>query len=239
MAREKNTYRASARRRSRAVARENRDAAADTFAADDADMAAETATSDQPRSGLFTMPHVREDIAALPEIFRTRRRGIPIMWLPFILIIVGFVLALLEPFQGLDAGIAGILAFYVQTFFIPTGLLTFLLAGFMAPRASYLVGFIVGVFNAVLLVIAFGVVLNSQIIAVAGDQASTAIFWMIGYALLIGPLAAAFAAWYRNFLNRMNTQSRDRRIAREVEAAKKRKEEARAARRPVRTKTSA
>jgi hypothetical protein len=233
MAREKNTYRAGARRRSRAAARQNREAEPGTFESEPATAAA-TATADQPRTRLFTMPNVRADIAALPEIFRARR----LLWVPFIMLLAGFVLALLEPFNGLEAGIAGILAFYVQTFFIPTGLLTFLIAGFLAPRAAYLIGFIIGVVNAVLLLIAFGVVLNSQILAVAGDQASTAIMWMIGYALLIGPLAAAFASWYRNFLNRMNVNNRQSKLARDAEAAKRRREEERAARRPQRKPVS-
>jgi hypothetical protein len=235
MAREKNTARSAARRRTRVAVREQLvtdDQSEDVI---DDDSPAETA----PRRGFFTMPNVRDDIRALPEMFRTRR----LLWVPFLLLIVSFVAFLAEPtFANLDPTVASVLVFLVQSFFLPTGLLTFLVAGLVAPRAAYLVGFLLGILNSVLLVIAFAVVVGQQGLPGTTDGSGStpaALATVIVYALVIGPLAAAFGAWYRSFLNRMNENNSTRRAQREAELARKRKEEQRAARRPAKTRTSA
>src|SRR5262245_26730459 len=44
-----------------------------------------------PRPSMFRMPNVREDLRVLPEMFRTRK----LLWLPFGMLLVTFVLALL------------------------------------------------------------------------------------------------------------------------------------------------
>ena len=236
MAREKNTARSDARRRTRIAEREAR--ATDAVALTSEETAAE---ADEPvasdRPSLFRMPDVMGDIRALPDMFRTRR----LLWLPFVLLLGSFFAALGMPYTGLDAGVAQFLALYVQMAFLPQGLIVFLIGGFVATRGAYLVGFILGVANAVLLLI-FAALRTEAVLAAGTDpsaagEAQVGLTLLIGYALVVGPLAAAFAAWYRNFLNRMGAQGRERRVARETERQKKLKEEARAARRPARKTT--
>lgn len=232
LAREKNTARSEARRRTRASLRE-------TLTTESDDLG----TSDEPidevvpaqRPSMFRMPNVRDDIAALPEMFRTRR----LLWLPFILLLGSFFVALGIPYPGLDRGIAQVLSFYVQSVFIPSGLITFLVGGFLAPRAAYLVGALLGVMNAILLAIYLAVRSDLLPPEVSSSEGQVSLVVFVGYALVVGPLAAAFAAWYRGFFNRMGAQGRDRRLAREAEQAKKQREERRAAKRPANSKTRA
>jgi hypothetical protein len=234
VAREKNVSRSEARRRSRVAARAAGAADIDDDSVVAEDPPAETAEAPQ-RSSFFTIPNVREDIAAVPDMFRTKR----LLWLPFVLLLASFFVALGLPYAAIDQGIAQLLFLFVCMVFVPSGLFTFLIGGFLAPRASYLVGALLGFENAVLLAL-FLLVRSDQIpVSATSDQAPVGLAIYVGYALVVGPLAAAFAAWYRNFLNRMGTQGRDRRAAREAELAKKRRDEKRAAKRPANSKTSA
>jgi hypothetical protein len=233
LAREKNTARSEARRRTRAAAREL--ASSDPEETDD-DLAPE-AEAPAARPSLFKMPNIREDIRAVPEMLRTRR----LLWVPFVLLLSSFVVALAMPFDGIDPSVSQFLFIFVQMAFLPQGLIVFLLAGFLAPRASYLVGFILGLINAGLLLL-FAAIRSEAVLAAGTDQqaeSQVGLALLIGYALVVGPLAAAFAAWYRSFLNRMGTQGRERRMAREAELAKRRREEKRSAKRPANSKTSA
>jgi hypothetical protein len=231
VAREKNVSRSEARRRSRVAAR-----AAGAPDIDDDSVVEEDPPAETPgRPSLFKIPNVREDIAAVPDMFRTKR----LLWLPFVLLLASFFVALGLPYATLDQSIAQLLFIFVSMVFVPSGLITFLIGGFLAPRASYLVGALLGFENAVLLAL-FLLVRSDQIpVSATSDQAPVGLAIYVGYALVVGPLAAAFAAWYRNFLNRMGTQGRDRRAARELELAKKRRDEKRAAKRPANSKTSA
>lgn len=225
MAREKNVSRSEARRRTRVAAR----AAGIPESEDDSLEIEETPDEPAQRSSLFRIPNVREDIASIPDMFRTRR----LLWLPFVLLFASFFVALGLPFEGVDDSVRQLLFIFVQMVFVPSGLITFLLGGFLAPRASYLVGALLGVANAVLLAL-FLTVRSDQIPANAtSGEAPVGLAIYVGYALVVGPLAAAFAAWYRSFLNRMGSQGRERRMAREAEQAKKRREEKRAAKRPA------
>jgi hypothetical protein len=167
-------------------------------------------------------------------MFRTKR----LLWAPFVLLVGSFVAALGIPYDGLDANVAGILVLYVQMAFLPQGLIIYLIAGFLAPRGSYLVGLLLGVVNALLLGV-YTIVRSEEVLA-GGDpsQAQAGLLLLVGYAVVVGPIAAAFAAWYRSFLNRMGEQGRERRRAKEAEQAKKAREERRAAKRPA-SKTSA
>ena len=233
MAREKNTARAEARRRTRAAVRDARALEGEELAEPQDDANEMTATA---RPSLFRMPDVAGDVRALPEMFRTRR----LLWLPFMVLLGSFVVALGMPFSGLDPGVAQFLALYVQMAFLPQGLIVFLIGGFLARRAAYLVGLLLGIANAILLVI-FVALRNEEVLA-AGDgaapgEAQVGLTLLIGYALVVGPIAAAFAAWYRSFLNRMGEQGRERRVRAEAERQRKLKEEARAARRPARKTT--
>jgi hypothetical protein len=186
-----------------------------------------------PRSQLFKIPNVMEDVRALPEMFRTKRT----LWIPFLVLIAAFVVALGLPYDGLDSGIVSLLLLFFQMAFLPQGLIVYFVGGFLAPRAAYLVGFLLGLLNTVLLGL-FVVIRSDFFLQAGGDPSQPAptpgdiLPVLVGYALIIGPLAAAFAAWYRGFLNRMNANSSARRAEREAEAKRKNREAARAAKRP-------
>jgi len=179
------------------------------------------------------MPNVREDVRALPTMFVQRR----LLWVPFVLGVVGFVLTL--AFAGLPTDMQALASLYISFLFVPPALFTYFIAGFLAPRAAYLVGFLLALFMSVLWAILAGA-LGFLYIAEVGavfllpeDLRSTAAVQFTALSLVYGTLAAAFAGWYRDFLRRMNEQSRARRANREAEQARKRRDEKRAARRPV------
>jgi hypothetical protein len=231
VAREKNVSRSEARRRARVAARTEGTIEAEEDSGIDADPPPETTQ----RASFFSIPNVRDDVAALPAMFRSRR----LLWLPFVLLLASFIVAIGLPFEGLDDGIRQLLFIFVQMVFVPSGLITFLLGGFLAPRAAYLVGALLGVENAALLAL-FLVLRSDQIpTSATGSEAPISLAIFVGYALVVGPLAAAFAAWYRSFLNRMGAQGRERRAAREADMARKRRDEKRAAKRPANSKTGA
>lgn len=218
LARAKNTERSAARRRARAAAR----AAGQE---PEEEVAPETLVQ-EPRPPLFTPPRVREDLRALPGMFRTRRA----LWIPVIILLVGFVATFAFYRDMVPAELAGPVEMYIQFFFFPQALFTFFLAGFLAPRASYLVGLLLGLFNAALwaiLIFGLGVAIEPGIdpYVVASN------FLLIG--VLYGTLAAAFAAWYRNFLRRMSDRGRARRAELEARERARRRDERRTARRPA------
>jgi hypothetical protein len=177
-------------------------------------------------------------------MFRTKRT----LWIPFLVLIAAFFVALGLPYNGLDSGIVSLLLLFFQMAFLPQGLIVYFVGGFLAPRAAYLVGFLLGLLNIVLLLLF--VVIRSDFFLVPGGDASgqpaptpeNILPVLIGYAVFIGPLAAAFAAWYRGFLNRMNANSSARRAEREAEAKRKKRDAEKAAKRPAKpaaTKTGA
>jgi hypothetical protein len=221
LARAKNTERAAARRRARAAAR-----AADRAADREPVETQPEPAAEEPRQPIFTPPRFREDVRLLPQLFRTRRA----LWIPVIILLVGFVLTFAFYRGMVPVELAVPVEMYIQFFFFPQALFTFFLAGFLAPRASYLIGFLMGVLNAAL----WAVLLFGLDIAFEAGMEPTMVaanFLMIG--VIYGTLAAAFAAWYRNFLRRMSERGRARRAAREAEERARRRDERRSARRPA------
>jgi hypothetical protein len=180
-----------------------------------------TATT-QSRSA-FAMPNVLEDVKALPQIFRK-----PLVWLPFGMLLLAFVLELARQGGALPEGAIGDIAtLYVQLTLPPTSLFVFFIGGFVAIRASYLVGAILGAFDALLITI---LVMMEQtdfeetgISEAAGDLAP---LW--GIAIFVGILAAGFAAWYKRFLRSSQERAKTNRAIREQEQAQKAKDQARA-----------
>lgn len=227
LAREKNTDRSAARRRARAAAR--RAQAADLTEEE----VVQPAPAPEERRPLLRLPNVREDVRLLPRIFAQRR----LLWVPFLLAIVGFVAVLV--FAGLGTDIQGLASLYISFFFVPPALFTYFIAGFLAPRASYLVGFVLAVFVSLLWAILAGglgflyVAEVGLVFLLPEDIRPTAVLQFAALSLVYGTLAAAFAGWYRDFLRRMNEQGRARRAAREAELARKRRDEKRSARRPA------
>jgi drug/metabolite transporter (DMT)-like permease len=209
--------RAEARRRYRA-------SLADPLETDDLDTdetAGSTATSTRaaaspgrsaPQAGAATRPSIlgafrtsfrpvdwRGDLRALPQLLRTKAFLVPV-------ILSGASVAAL-PLVGVNALTS---AFY-QYFSFTAPLGTAFLAGFLAPRASWLIGMLAALASVGFQVVAFSVGPFAGIFdpRAAGDpsrQESMAL--IVNQALVVGvPSAALFAAaaaWYKRFLGRAN-----------------------------------
>jgi hypothetical protein len=217
VARAKSTARAESRRRNRAAR-----AAAGLDPQEPIEtVAPEPVPEARPR--LFTMPDVRGDLRALPSLFRTQR----LLLLPPLLIVVGFVLAMAQP-QLTDPTANFWASRAAEILFVPYGLLPFFLAGFIAPRAAYLIGFLLGALNAVLLLvyIATHPVPGADVVGQAAGLAFVA--------FLSGGIFAGFAAWYRRFLRGTQERSRAARAQREAQKAREEREARRGSRQAAR-----
>jgi hypothetical protein len=228
VAREKNTSRAEARKRTREMTRAELLAAE---AEEDEELGEATAQPEAPRQPMFKMPNVRADLAALPSIFRSRK----LLWLPLVLFGVGFLVVL--TFAGLPGDLQSIASMYVQFFFAPPALFSYFVAGFLAPRASYLVGFSVALVSAALwgvLLLGFGFIYVAEagtVILLPEEFRQPAAMQFAVVNILYGTLAAALAAWYRDFLRGMQERGRARRAVKEVDERTRRREQRQEARR--------
>jgi hypothetical protein len=230
--RAKDTSRAEARRRHRETQR-----ATEVGVDDAAVVAAATATAATAggRSS-FAMPDVLADLKALPQVFRK-----PLVWLPFGMLVVAFVLVLLIVDEALPKGAVGDIAgLYVSLTLPPTSLFVFFIGGFVATRASYLVGALLGAFDALLLTVLYLLtpslssntqLQNSGLTATQQEGSTVTLASLVplwGIAIVVGILAAAFAAWYKRFLRSSQERAKTNRALREQEQAKKAKEQAKA-----------
>jgi hypothetical protein len=139
--------------------------------------------------GAYHAPQIREDLAALPMLLRSRA------------LLGGIGLVLLGAiawyaFPNLEGSV------YARDLLVIPGsaLAPQLVVGFFAPRASYLLGLIVGLFQGlvvILLVTQFGSRLGTPL---ATDQVGG----LLSLAFFQGPISSmlfsAAAAWYRRFL---------------------------------------
>ncbi len=232
MARAKNTSRAEARRRTRVTLRSD---VLETDEAEDQDLDDEQPVAPTGRPRLFRMPDVRADLRALPQIFRTRR----LLWVPLLLLIGGMVVTLVLP--GLPAQIGSIADLYIQFFFVPPALFTFFLAGFVAPRASYLVGLLYGLIAGGMwaaIILGPGMATSTTPGAASTVEPVAVVFNMVLIGSLYGTLAAAFAAWYRDFLRGMQERGKLRRAEQEAKERLKRRDERQEARRVAKQRPS-
>jgi hypothetical protein len=254
LARAKNTDRAAARRRHREQHRADEQQPAGTevavaTATPSAVPAGPTTTLGSTMRGSLRMPDVREDLRILPGMLLHTRK----LWVPFIILIVSFILALLLPTTTparllgdglyvpaqaqtsvLPSGIDRFAALFVQLTLPPTSLFVFFIGGFLAPRASYLVGAVLGIVDG-LLWAAYVLIANASAQQMTGSAAPQPtqipdVIVLVLFAVFIGVLAAGFAAWYRNFLRQSNERARQNRLAREQAAKAKAKEDERKAR---------
>jgi hypothetical protein len=170
---------------------------------------------------MFSLPNFREDIRALPGIFRSKK----LLWVPLLLLLAGAALVLLLPTLPTDA--LAIADLYIQFFFIPPALFTFFVAGFIAPRASWLVGLLYGLIAGVLWFVTF--VPPSRV--PDASAFATQLGLLLTNGALYGTFAAAFAAWYRDFLRGMQERGRARRADQEAKERAKRRDERQEARR--------
>ncbi len=220
MARAKNTSRAEARKRTRVVQR------AELLVDENEQIEDQTSAAPTPaaRPSMFQLPNFREDIRALPTIFRTRR----LVWLPFGLVLIGFILALV--IYGMPTEYQSLVALYLQFFFVPQGLFAYFIAGFIAPRASYLVGGLLGVLSGAL----YGIAVVATVPAGTDIPVSDAALLVVSNTftgIVLGTFAGGFAAWYRNFLRQMQDNGRQRRADQEAKERAKRRDERQEARR--------
>jgi hypothetical protein len=221
LAREKNTSRSEARRRTREAQR----AEVAELTEDGQPLEAQTATDTAPteRKPLFKLPNIREDIRLLPEIFRTKR----MVYLPLVILLVGLPIFVLFARNQLAPEVATIAYYYVQFFFAPPALFTFFLAGFFVPRGAYLVGFIYGIIAGAIWSVGFALAGPANLSDPSTPStAPVDMVVVVGtaflYGILYGTLAAALASWYRGFLTGMQERGKQRRQEREVDERAKR-----------------
>jgi hypothetical protein len=207
VARAKRTARADARRRHRAEHNLPDDPA--TSAGDAATGTASTRAASAPaptagsvRMGLgqafrqsFRPLDIRGDIAALPFLaLRTKA-----LWLP-LLLVIGSTVAFAVT-RGTDIVTQFMFAYFIQT----PAIGGVFLAGFLAPRASWLLGIIVGlvaaVCYAVLITTVFAAVVAASPVPGAAQDAIISAFLL---SPTMGAFFAAAAAWYRRFLQLTN-----------------------------------
>jgi hypothetical protein len=203
VARAKRTERATARRRYRAATEpavlEAEDAALD-------DVPSRSAQPTRPTGGTVRMGigaalrasihplRVREDLAALPSLVTHKA-----LWLP-VLVTVASTVAVVAT-GGSNSITAILFAYFVQT----PAIGGVFLAGFLAPRASWLLGAIVGTVAAIgylaVLTLVPGALSPTEPGAATIESVAASAFLL---SPVMGALFASAAAWYRRFLSLTN-----------------------------------
>ncbi len=226
MARAKNTTRAEARKRTRDA---NRAEMADL--AEDDQLDDESVVEEPRRPSAFALPNIREDLRALPGVFRTKK----LVWVPFLLVLIGFILAL--TIYGIPEQFQPWVALYLQFFFVPQGLFAYFIAGFVAPRASYLVGGLLGLMSGVFFGISLVATMAPDTDPVAQAAINSVAMSSPFTGAILGAFAGGFASWYRNFLRGMQVSGAQRRADREAKERAKRREERQQARNVFKSKS--
>lgn len=223
MARAKRTQRAEARRRYRAAnatdeatdVLEDEEPVAGARRAPGAPAARPTPSSirmgfiDAMKTSVHPI-HVRADLAALPWIAVHS----PALWAP-LLITIGSTVAVIATSGGSISQF--LFAYFIQT----PAIGGVFLAGFLAPRASWLLGVIVGFVSAAcyaVLILVYPATI-AGLIPPTADQAREVVTSAFILSPVIGGIFASGAAWYRRFLALTNP-NRGRRQAQQ--AAKQR-----------------
>jgi hypothetical protein len=216
VARAKDTTRADARRRYR----DSQRVESDPVHMEDELIAPAPVTSGRPS---FRLPDIRGDIRALPSVIRTR----PLVLIPFAMLLVAFLLELVRQSGALPTGVIGDAALlYIQLTLPPTALFIFFIGGFLAPRASWLVGGLLGAFDALLITALVLINPQAQLEGSGVSELAQGLVPLWGIAIVVGVLAASFAAWYRSFLRSSQERAKANRAAREREQALAAKEQA-------------
>jgi len=210
VARAKRTARAEARRRYRAEQGLPDETAIEEEAAATTSAARSTGTPQPQRLGMgtafkqaFRPLDLRGDLQALPRIARHSKA----LWLPILLTIVtGVLYAVVRPAdRPLEDPIAILSTILFQYFLQTPAIGGVFIAGFLAPRASWLLGLIVGFVSALVnaLLVTF---VPLAIFSTAPDPAQAQEFIISGFLLspVFGALFASGAAWYRRFLQLSN-----------------------------------
>jgi hypothetical protein len=218
VARAKRTQRAEARRRYR-----NEQALAETAADDDlaasATPAATPAGSGSPAPSArrsigaafreaFRPVDLRGDLRALPQLLRHRA-----LWIPVLLTLASVVLFIVVRPEGRTDILSIITVFLFQYFIVTPAIGGVFIAGFMAPRASWLLGILVGLVAAA----CYSFLILNGYVGVAPTEGTASIARdVVIAAFIMSPLVGAFfasaAAWYRRFLY-LSNPNRGRRPA--------------------------
>ncbi len=194
--------RAAARRRYRAATESEVFDADDSIADENRERTApaQSTTTGSGRMGILAALrasihplNVREDLAALPSLITHKA-----MWIP-VLVTVASTVAVIAT-GGRDALTGILFAYFVQT----PAIGGVFLAGFLAPRASWLLGAIVGLVAAAGYVAVLSIVPNA--LSPAPGAASLASVAISAFLLspVMGALFASAAAWYKRFLSLTN-----------------------------------
>ena len=220
MARAKRTERAEARRRYRAAAAadpENETAEDGSPAAGGARPAAGSSTKaataapgvrtsfSQAFRQSFRPLNVREDLASLPWIAVHTKA----LWLP-LLITFGSTVYIVAT-GGNDTISEFMFAYFIQT----PAIGSVFLAGFLAPRSSWLLGAIIGFLSAIcygILIVAFPTMIPGAATLPTDSQAREVVISALILSPIIGSFFAAGAAWYRRFLA-MSSPNRQRKAS--------------------------
>ena len=139
---------------------------------------------------------VRSDLRALPTIAVQSKA----LWLPILLTLAstGLFVAV-RPGTSNDP-VALIAAFLFQYFIVTPAIGGVFIAGFLAPRASWLLGAIVGLVSAA----CYSFLILGGFIPLAANapraQASDVVLAAFSISPVLGALFASAAAWYRRFL---------------------------------------
>jgi hypothetical protein len=207
VARAKRTTRAEARRRYRAEHGLPDETIADDDApdADDARSATSRQTGSDPvppgRLGITTALRqsfhpldVRGDLRALPRLARNKA-----LLLPLLLTIGSTAIFLIAHPQATGpADTVTLLATFLFQYFIQAPAIGgVFIAGFLAPRASWLLGVIVGLVSAVCYA---GLVLSGALGVSTTTSPNEVVLAAAFISPVIGALFASAAAWYRRFL---------------------------------------
>ena len=202
MARAKKTARAEARRKYRAEQGLPPETDIDETAAAAAPAARATGSTASPQrmsigaafKASFTPLDIRGDFAALPWI-ATRTKA---LWLPALITIAATIGVAVLPQNMLTNFV---FAYFVQT----PALGGVFLAGFLAPRASWLLGVLIGLLSALcyaVLILFFPLKLYTEV-PPAGTAQEIIVSGLV-LSPVMGAIFAAAAAWYRRFLNLSN-----------------------------------
>lgn len=205
MARAKRTHRAEARRRYRSE-QGLTDQTADTEL--DGPVTTPPTTSGQaatapPRAGIgyafraaFRPLDARADLRAVPQLVREKA-----LWVPVILTLVSTALFVIVRPEG-RTDVLGVLTVFLYQYFVVTPAIGgVFIAGFLAKRASWLYGILVGLLAAACYSF---LVLRGFIGSAPTPETQNAARDVVLASFLLSPIVGAFfastAAWYRRFL---------------------------------------
>jgi hypothetical protein len=146
---------------------------------------------------------IRADLAALPWLAVHTKA----LWVPILITLAGTAaIAIASTVSVQNTIVAAVTALIFQYFIQPPAIGGVFIAGFLAPRASWLLGIIVGLVAAAAYTFILYVFPTAIFGATAPDPNQVRDLAMSGFLLspVFGALFASGAAWYRRFLQLSN-----------------------------------